>query len=112
LRSEPASKIQGYLSVRGYSNTRIMAWVTGRSHRVNSGEESGVYPEQRRAVELGRSARKLRERHGLSQLQVARAAGMQFSAVKRFESGEYLPSLPVLERIARALGVCLDIRLR
>jgi ribosome-binding protein aMBF1 (putative translation factor) len=91
---------------------RVMAWVTGRSRRVKSAENSGVYPEQRHAVELGRSARELRERNGLSLLQVARAAGMQPSAVERFESGAYLPSLPVLERLAKALGVCLDIRLR
>jgi ribosome-binding protein aMBF1 (putative translation factor) len=91
---------------------RNMAWVTGRTQQVKSDEASGFFPEQRHAVELGRTARKLRERHGLSQLQLARAAGMQPSAVERFESGEYLPSLPVLERIAKALGVCLDIRLR
>jgi ribosome-binding protein aMBF1 (putative translation factor) len=91
---------------------RIMAWITGRPQRVKSAETSEVFPEQRHAVELGRMARELRERHGLSQLQVARAAGMQPAAVERFESGAYLPSLPVLERLAKALGVCLDIRLR
>jgi hypothetical protein len=37
---------------------------------------------------------------------------MQPESVERFESGAYLPSLPVLERIAKALGVSLDIRLR
>ena len=89
-----------------------MAWVTGRSPRVKTVETSRALPEQRHAVELGRTARELRERHGLSRLQVARAAGMQPSAVERFEAGHYLPSLPVLERLAKALGVCLDIRLR
>ena len=91
---------------------RIMAWVTGRSQRIKTVETSRMLPEQRHAVELGRTARQIRERHGLSQLQVARAAGMQPSAVERFEAGAYLPSLPVLERLAKALGVCLDIRLR
>ena len=71
-----------------------------------------AYPELKHALQLGRCARDLRERHGLSQLQLARAAGMQPESVERFETGAYLPSLPVLERIAKALGVSLDIRLR
>jgi DNA-binding XRE family transcriptional regulator len=94
---------------------RIMAWVTGRPQRViKAGAEpdDGAYPELKHALQLGRCARELRERHGLSQLQLARAAGMQPDSVERFESGAYLPSLPVLERIAKALGVSLDIRLR
>jgi DNA-binding XRE family transcriptional regulator len=94
---------------------RIMAWVTGRPHRVikSSGDpDDDAYPELKHALQLGRCARDLRERHGLSQLQLARAAGMQPESVERFETGAYLPSLPVLERIAKALGVSLDIRLR
>ena len=91
---------------------RTMAWVTGRSQRViNTGGPGGAYPELRHATELGRSARELRERHGLTRQQVARAAGMQTESVERFEAGGYLPSLPVLERLAKALGVSLDIRL-
>ena len=76
---------------------RIMAWVTGRPHRVikSSGDpDDDAYPELKHA------------------LQLARAAGMQPESVERFETGAYLPSLPVLERIAKALGVSLDIRLR
>ena len=94
---------------------RIMAWVTGRPQQVikSGGElDGGAYPELKHAVQLGRCVRELRERHGLSQLQLARAAGMQPESVERFESGAYLPSLPVLERIAKALGASLDIRLR
>ena len=74
--------------------------------------DDDAYPELKHALQLGRCARDLRERHGLSQLQLARAAGMQPESVERFETGAYLPSLPVLERIAKALGVSLDIRLR
>jgi ribosome-binding protein aMBF1 (putative translation factor) len=90
---------------------RIMAWVTGRSPRVIKTEEPGEYPELRRAAELGRCARELREQRGLTPAPLARAAGMQPESVERFESGAYLPSLPVLERLAKALGVTLDIRL-
>jgi transcriptional regulator with XRE-family HTH domain len=81
---------------------------------INPGGEPDLsaYPELRHALALGRSARELRERNGLSLAQVGRAAGMQPESVDRFEQGEYLPSLPVLERLAKALGVSLDIRLR
>jgi ribosome-binding protein aMBF1 (putative translation factor) len=94
---------------------RIMAWVTGRPHRViKAGAEpdDDAYPELKHALQLGRCSRELRERQGMSQLQLARAAGMQVDSLERFESGAYLPSLPVLERVAKALGVSLDIRLR
>jgi ribosome-binding protein aMBF1 (putative translation factor) len=91
---------------------RIMAWVTGRTPDVIKPVEQPALSEQRHAVALGRTVRELRERHGLSQLQLARAAGMQPGFLDRFESGAYLPSLPVLERLAKALGVSLDIRLR
>jgi DNA-binding XRE family transcriptional regulator len=91
---------------------RHVAWVTGPSQRaIKTRVAGGAYPELRHAAELGRSARELRERHRLTQQQVARAAGMQLEQVERFESGAYLPSLPVLERLAKALGVSLDIRL-
>jgi predicted transcriptional regulator len=94
---------------------RVMAWVTGRAPRViTPGDELdfSAYPELRHALALGRSARELRERHGLSLAQVGRAAGMQPESVERFEQGAYLPSLPVLERLAKALGVSLHITLR
>jgi transcriptional regulator with XRE-family HTH domain len=35
---------------------------------------------------------------------------MSQSAVARFEAGGTVPTLPVLERLARALDVTLDVR--
>lgn len=49
--------------------------------------------------------RELREQHGWSQSELAGQAGMTQSAVARFEAGGTVPTLPVLERLARALGV-------
>ena len=100
--------------MRAYFNMRIMAWVTGRSQQVikeEAPDAAGAYPALRRAAELGQCARELREQRGLTHQQVARAAGMQPESLGRFEAGAYLPSLPVLERLAKALGVSLDIRL-
>ena len=61
------------------------------------------------AFELGRSARELRERRGWSQTQLAEASGMTQSAVARFEAGGTVATLPVLERLAAALGVRLKV---
>lgn len=62
------------------------------------------------AYELGRSVRELREERGWSQTELARAAGMTQSAVARFEAGGTVPTLVVLERLARALGVELAVK--
>lgn len=61
------------------------------------------------AFELGRSVRQLREQLGWSQTELARQAGMTQPAVARFEAGGTVPTLPVLERLARALGVELAV---
>ena len=48
----------------------------------------------------------LREKKGLSQTEIARRAGVTRFYVSQLESGlRKNPSLPVLKRIAKALGV-------
>ncbi|MGN9906326.1 helix-turn-helix domain-containing protein [Phytohabitans sp. LJ34] len=59
---------------------------------------------------MGRAVRELREQHGWSQSQLAEIAGMTQSAVARFEAGGTVPTLTVLERLARALDVDLAVR--
>lgn len=68
-----------------------------------------AYSAAELAYELGRAVRELRERLGWSQSQLAAAAGMTQSAVARFEAGGTTPTLPVLERLAAALGVRLSV---
>ncbi|GIH20868.1 helix-turn-helix domain-containing protein [Rugosimonospora africana] len=46
----------------------------------------------------------------LEQSQLAQASGMTQSAVPRFEAGGTVPTLPVLERLAAALGVGLTVK--
>ena len=62
--------------------------------------------------ELGRAVRELREQLAWSQARLAEAAGMTQSAVARFEAGGTLPTLPALERLARALDAALTVDLR
>jgi transcriptional regulator with XRE-family HTH domain len=69
-----------------------------------------AYDAAKLAFDLGRAVRELREQRGWSQAQLAQAAGMTQSAVARFEAGGTVPTLPVLERLARALDVELSVR--
>ncbi len=70
-----------------------------------------AYEGARLAFKLGRRVRELRVRQGLSQTELARRAGMTQPAVARFEAGGTVPTLPVLERLARSLGVQLTVQL-
>jgi transcriptional regulator with XRE-family HTH domain len=69
-----------------------------------------AYEAARLAFELGRTVRELRERRDWSQADLARAARMTQSAVARFEAGGTVPTLPVLDRLARALDAELTVR--
>ena len=65
----------------------------------------------RLAHELGKAVREMRDQHGWTQGQLASAAGMTQSAVARFEAGGTVPTIPVLDRLAQALGAKLVIKL-
>ncbi|MFH8259837.1 helix-turn-helix domain-containing protein [Streptomyces roseolus] len=47
---------------------------------------------------------------GMTQTQLAQAAGIQQPSVTRFEAGGTMPTLPMLERLASALGLRLHAR--
>jgi transcriptional regulator with XRE-family HTH domain len=70
-----------------------------------------AYEAARLAFELGATVRRLREAHGWSQNQLAVAASMTQPAVARFETGGTVPTLPVLARLAGALGADLTVNL-
>jgi ribosome-binding protein aMBF1 (putative translation factor) len=85
-------------------------WGQLRGRRMGESGAVDAYEATRLAYELGRSVRELREERGWSQSELARAAGMTQSAVARFEAGGTVPTLVVLERLARALGVELAVK--
>lgn len=64
----------------------------------------------RLAYELGKTVRELREQRGWTQTQLAEASKMTQPAVARFEAGGTVPTIPVLERLAHALGAELVVR--
>lgn len=57
----------------------------------------------RLAFVVGRAVREMREQRGLTQAQLADAAGTTQSAVARFEDGGTAPAIPLLDRLADAL---------
>jgi ribosome-binding protein aMBF1 (putative translation factor) len=84
-------------------------WTSMRDRRMAEPGAVEAYDAARLAFELGRAVRELRERRGWSQSQLAQASGMTQSAVARFEAGGTVPTLPVLERLAAALEVRLNV---
>lgn len=58
----------------------------------------------------GALLRDTRQRVGLSQVELARRAGVTQSVVSAYESGARQPSVPTLERLIAATGLALDLR--
>lgn len=85
-------------------------WDDLRERRMAEPGAAETYEVTRIAFEPGQEVRRLREEHSWSQSQLALAACMTQSAVARFEAGGTVPTLPVLERLARALDRRLDVR--
>lgn len=86
-------------------------WEELRGRRMAEPGASEAYEAARLAFELGRRVRELRVQQGMSQTELARRAGMTQPAVARFEAGGTVPTLSVLERLARALGAELTVHL-
>ncbi len=58
---------------------------------------------------LARNVKRLRESHKLSQEQLAVLAGTKQPAIARLESGKVVPRIDLLQKIARALGMRLNV---
>ncbi len=84
-------------------------WTTLRDRRMAEPGAKEAYGAAKLALELGARVRRLREAKGLTQKQLAVAAGMTQPAVARFESGGTVPTIQVLERLAAALDAELTV---
>jgi len=90
--------------------TERTSWDELRDQRMREPGAVEAYEAARLAFELGATVRALREQRGWSQTQLAQAASMTQSAVARFEAGGTVPTLPVLQRLARALDADLAVQ--
>lgn len=60
-------------------------------------------------VVIGQRIAELRKEQGMTQAQLAEAAGLRQSNVSRIEAGKYATTLDILANIAQALGCKVDI---
>lgn len=77
--------------------------------RRGSADYHEGYDEARRAFLIGQAVRERRLALGLSQTELAAGARMTQPALSRLEAGGAVPTIPVLERIAVALGAELIV---
>ena len=82
-----------------------------RQVRMDRPEVATAYEQTRLRYELAEAVRLRREELGWSQRQLAERAGMSQPGVARFEAGGTTPTLPLLERLAQALGLTLNVSL-
>ncbi|NEA48305.1 helix-turn-helix transcriptional regulator, partial [Streptomyces sp. SID10815] len=67
----------------------------------------GTIPGEKLEEALGRAVREGRRKTGMTQTRLAELSGLTQAAVSRLEHGRCMPTLPLLERIAQALGSAL-----
>ncbi|WP_067892585.1 helix-turn-helix domain-containing protein [Nocardia vaccinii] len=88
------------------------SWSEMRAEVMARPGAGAAYEAARIRFELGAAVRGLREKTGLTQVELADRAGSKQPAVARLEAGDTMPTIPVLERIAEALGVRLSVEFR
>ncbi len=59
---------------------------------------------------MGQSIRNLRTQRGLTQVQLAQLAGITQSNLARIETGRYSVGLDILNKIANAMGVAVEMK--
>lgn len=72
---------------------------------------SGEFRAEFDRLQLARKVKGLREKKKMSQVELAELAGTKQPNIARLESGKVVPKLDFLEKVARALGGRLDVRI-
>ena len=80
-----------------------------RSKRTNSRQASAARAEFDQAYGIARQVIEIREKHSLTQVELAEKAGLSQAQISRIERGVVSPTSATLGRIAEALGA--DLRL-
>jgi HTH-type transcriptional regulator / antitoxin HipB len=90
---------------------RRTSLAEARQARIHRPEAAAAYEQARLRFELAEAIRSRREELGWSQRQLGERAGMTQPGIARFEAGGTTPTLPLLERLAAALGLTLQVSL-
>ena len=85
------------------------SWSEKRAEIMSAPGAGDAYEAARLRFELGEAVRRRREELGITQAQLAERAGLKQPAVARFETGGTMPTIPMLERLAEALGLRLNV---
>jgi len=85
------------------------SWSEKRAGIRSAAGAGDAYEAARLHFKLREAARRRREELGITQAQLAERAGVQQPAVARFETGGTMPTIPMLERLADALGLRLKV---
>jgi ribosome-binding protein aMBF1 (putative translation factor) len=91
--------------------TERRSWSQMREEILGRPGAGAEYEATRLRFELGEAVRLRREELGMTQAQLAAAVGMQQPAIARFEAGGTMPTIVMLERLARALGMRLTVEM-
>jgi DNA-binding XRE family transcriptional regulator len=94
------------------SGARLEPLDSLRQQLMGNAEFRAEYDALRFREEIGQSLARARNAAGLTQAQVAKKAGTTQPVVARLEAGRGgVPSLPLLDRIAGAVGLRVNLRL-
>ena len=84
-------------------------WSEKRADIMSAPAAGVAYEAARVRFELGEAVRHRREELGITQAELAERAGLQQPAIARFETGGTMPTIPMLERLADALLLRLNV---
>lgn len=93
------------------SGAERVTLAKAKTARIERPGVAEAYEAAQMRFELAEVVRARREELGWSQRQLADRARMTQPGVARFEAGGTTPTLPLLERLAAALGLRLNVSL-
>ena len=88
---------------------RTAAAAGARRRPASAAALTGVERAQNPALDLGRTARRLRESQDLTLADVGRRANISSAMLSRLETGRVSPSLETIVALAQALGVTASV---
>ncbi len=88
---------------------KTTSWGELRKELLKNPEVRKGYDKSERAYQLSLQVRKIREKAGISQSELARRMGTTQPAIARLEAGEGNPNIDTLGKIADALDVELTV---
>ncbi len=87
----------------------MRTWLNTKKELLQDPEFANGYEGLARRYKIASQLIGLRIKKGLSQTELATLMGTRQSAIARLESGDYNPSLKLLDKIAHATGSNLEI---